>query len=168
MKDPAGLSLIATLSPDEVNGLAYKWLAPSEPLQGPAPLLLLLHGAGSNDDSPHDADGEKQSDRTLAALRDAHGESPPKVLRAYARTIAGRLRICQGCATIPDGGGRSRARTQMRRGSVRRITDSCLVPIRRDGEAAARGGRILELRRGSTGSARHTGQAVKRKRGDPA
>jgi len=49
MKDPAGLSLIATLSPDEVNGLAYKWLAPSEPLQGPAPLLLLLHGAGSNE-----------------------------------------------------------------------------------------------------------------------
>jgi len=49
VKDPAGLSLIATLGPDEVAGLAYEWLPPSEPIHGPAPLLLLLHGSGSNE-----------------------------------------------------------------------------------------------------------------------
>jgi phospholipase/carboxylesterase len=49
VKDPAGLSLLATLGPDEVAGLAYEWLPASEPIHGPSPLLLLLHGSGSNE-----------------------------------------------------------------------------------------------------------------------
>lgn len=47
--DPSGVSLIATLPPEQVDGLAYEWLPPTEPVHGPAPLLLLLHGAGSNE-----------------------------------------------------------------------------------------------------------------------
>ncbi|MBK8018219.1 MAG: alpha/beta fold hydrolase [Betaproteobacteria bacterium] len=49
MTDSNNFSLIATLRPDDIAGLTYEMVQPSEALLGPPPLLVLLHGAGSNE-----------------------------------------------------------------------------------------------------------------------
>lgn len=49
MSDPAGVSLIATLRPDDIAGLSYELIHPREAILGPPPLLVMLHGAGSNE-----------------------------------------------------------------------------------------------------------------------
>lgn len=50
MEAPASISLIATLRPDsEVAGLTYEVVAPRSPSYRRPPLLVMLHGDGSNE-----------------------------------------------------------------------------------------------------------------------
>ncbi len=49
MNDNTNFSLLASLRPDEVEGMTYELLPPREPAPGRPPLLVLLHGVGSNE-----------------------------------------------------------------------------------------------------------------------
>ncbi|MBI1394655.1 MAG: phospholipase [Betaproteobacteria bacterium] len=49
MSNDPGISLIATLRPDDVAGLTYELVHPTEAVHGAPPLLVLLHGEGSNE-----------------------------------------------------------------------------------------------------------------------
>jgi phospholipase/carboxylesterase len=49
MTDATQFSLVATLRPDEVEGMGCEILPPRRPEEGRPPLLVLLHGVGSNE-----------------------------------------------------------------------------------------------------------------------
>lgn len=49
MSDQPNVSLIATMRPDDIAGLTYEVVRPTVAVHGAPPLLVLLHGAGSNE-----------------------------------------------------------------------------------------------------------------------